>query len=77
MSIFNLSRLRNLKVSSNRFLGFRKLDMFRKLGNLTSLDLSNNNLSINANVMAANLSSFPNFTSIKLASCNLSRFLNS
>ncbi|KAE9610867.1 putative leucine-rich repeat domain, L domain-containing protein [Lupinus albus] len=48
--------------------------MLSELGNLTTLDLSYNNLSIDASVIDADLSSFPNMTNIKLVSCNLKTF---
>ncbi|XP_054792648.1 receptor-like protein 33 isoform X1 [Prosopis cineraria] len=51
-----------------------RLDMFERLQNLTTLDLSNNNLSIDANVKNANWLFFPNMTSVKLASCKLRQF---
>ncbi|XP_028794933.1 receptor-like protein 7 [Neltuma alba] len=72
--IFHLRGLKVLQLSSNKFNGTIRLDMFERLQNLTTLDLSNNKLSIDANVKNANRSSFPNMTSLMLASCNLGQF---
>ncbi|KAK4268561.1 hypothetical protein QN277_025203 [Acacia crassicarpa] len=72
--IFDLKGLKVLQLSSNKFNGTLWLDKFERLQNLTTLDLSNNNLSIDANVRNANQLSFPNMTSLMLASCNLRQF---
>ncbi|XP_004506661.1 receptor-like protein 54 [Cicer arietinum] len=67
-SIFQLSSLSILDLSSNRLNGSLQLD---KLRNLTSLDLSFNNISINMN---ADKTSFHNISILNLASCNLKTF---
>ncbi|KAI9070777.1 hypothetical protein K1719_047260 [Acacia pycnantha] len=72
--IFDLKGLKVLQLSSNKFNGTLRLDKFERLLNLTTLGLSNNNLSIDANVRNANRLSFPNMTSLMLASCNLRQF---
>ncbi|KAJ9128927.1 hypothetical protein P3X46_034322 [Hevea brasiliensis] len=69
--VFNISRLNVLSLSSNQFSGTIKLDWIQKLHKLAALDLSYNNLTVDANVT---LSSFPQMTTIKLASCNLRVF---
>ncbi|KAF2306445.1 hypothetical protein GH714_018161 [Hevea brasiliensis] len=69
--VFNISRLNVLLLSSNQFSGTIKLDWIQKLHKLAALDLSYNNLTVDANVT---LSSFPQMTTIKLASCNLRVF---
>ncbi|XP_019462462.1 PREDICTED: receptor-like protein 12 [Lupinus angustifolius] len=73
-SIFRLSGLSILELSSNKFNGSMLLRMLLELRNLTKLDLSYNNLSINASVIDADLSSFPNMSNITLVSCNLKTF---
>ncbi|KAJ1416249.1 Leucine-rich repeat [Sesbania bispinosa] len=70
-SIFQLSTLSILKLSSNKFNGSMELNKLLELRNLTALDLSYNNLSVNANVTNAHLFSFPNISNLNLASCNL------
>ncbi|KAF2306448.1 hypothetical protein GH714_018176 [Hevea brasiliensis] len=69
--VFNVSRLNVLLLSSNQFSGTIKLDWIQKLHKLDALDLSYNNLTVDANVT---LSSFPQMNTIKLASCNLRVF---
>ncbi|KAK4268560.1 hypothetical protein QN277_025202 [Acacia crassicarpa] len=72
--IFDLKGLKVLQLSSNKFNGTLQLDKFERLRNLTTLGLSNNNLSIDANVRNANQLSFPHMTNLMLASCNLRQF---
>ncbi|XWS43870.1 hypothetical protein CRYUN_Cryun16bG0141500 [Craigia yunnanensis] len=74
MSVFKLQGLKILKLSSNNFSGFIQWTDIQKLRNLSTLDLSYNNLSIDANAANSALSSFPNITTLKLASCNLTKF---
>ncbi|GMI96426.1 receptor like protein 7 [Hibiscus trionum] len=74
MSVFELQGLKILTVSSNNFSGFIQWTDIRKLRNLSNLDLSYNNLSIDATSTDSALSSFPNITTLKLASCNLKQF---
>ncbi|KAI9116052.1 hypothetical protein K1719_012982 [Acacia pycnantha] len=72
--IFDLKGLEVLQLSSNKFHGTLRLDKFERLRHLTTLGLSNNNLSIDTNVRNANLLSFPNMSTLMLASCNLRQF---
>ncbi|KAJ1419316.1 Leucine-rich repeat [Sesbania bispinosa] len=73
-SIFQLSALSNLKLSSNNFNGSLQLNKLLQLRNLTTLDLSYNDLSVHVNVTNADASSFPNISNLNLASCNLKTF---
>ncbi|KAJ7961205.1 Receptor-like protein [Quillaja saponaria] len=75
LSIFELRRLSTLQLFSNKFNGTIELREILKLEKLTTLDLSYNNLSINASVSdEQHLSSFPDMTALKLASCKLGVF---
>ncbi|KAL6336596.1 hypothetical protein AAG906_025601 [Vitis piasezkii] len=71
VSVFDLKRLNILDLSSNKFNGTVELSSFQKLGNLTNLSLSYNNLSINASVGNPTLPLLSNLTTLKLASCKL------
>ncbi|XP_030442835.1 receptor-like protein 7 [Syzygium oleosum] len=73
VSIFKLQGLRELSLSFNNFSGSMNIDALQGFGNLTRLDLSYNGLSINAMASASSAaaSSFPDFKSLKLASCQL------
>jgi len=73
-SIFQLRSLSILSLSSNRLNGSLQLDDLLKLRNLTVLDLSYNNISINENDANADQTTFPNFMFLYLASCNLQTF---
>ncbi|XP_028764532.1 receptor-like protein 50 [Neltuma alba] len=73
-SIFQLRELGILRLSSNKFNGLILLDMLVELRNLTSLDLSYNNLSIKVNKSDSRLSSVLNMTTLKLAGCKLETF---
>ncbi|KAF7825514.1 receptor-like protein 12 [Senna tora] len=75
-SIFKLSELQVLQLSSNKFTGTVKLDMIRSLRNLTTLHMSYNNLLVDLNTsLDANLSNiFPNLAILNLASCKLKEF---
>ncbi|KAK7294734.1 hypothetical protein RJT34_17629 [Clitoria ternatea] len=73
-SIFYLRSLRFLKLASNKLTGRLKLDVIQRLANLSTLDLSHNNLLIDTNVTDVHLHSFPNMKSVELASCNLTEF---
>ncbi|XP_074282431.1 receptor-like protein 7 [Silene latifolia] len=70
-SLFRLKALKILKLSSNNFSGTLNLNEIQQLQNLSSLDLSFNSLSIEANDTMANVSSFPQLSDLRLASCNL------
>ncbi|KAK8665691.1 hypothetical protein V6N13_005853 [Hibiscus sabdariffa] len=72
--VFELSRLHVLLLSSNKFNGTIWLGNIRKLVNLKQLDLSHNNLSVNATGSYSTVSSFPKIASLKLASCKLKVF---
>ncbi|KAK9986159.1 hypothetical protein SO802_031110 [Lithocarpus litseifolius] len=69
--VFQLRGLKLLSLSSNNFDGSLDLNAIQQLKNLSNLDLSYNNLSIENNGTSSSLSSFPQFTTVKLASCNL------
>nr|XP_004516063.1 receptor-like protein 7 [Cicer arietinum] len=73
-SILQLGSLSVLDVSSNRLNGSLQLDKFLELRNLTYLDLSFNNFSINVNVENADQTSFNNIATLNLASCNIKTF---
>ncbi|XP_022767790.1 receptor-like protein 12 [Durio zibethinus] len=73
-SVFELQGLKILSLASNNFSGFIPLSAIQNLRNLSSLDLSHNRLSINASAINPSLPSFPNITTLKLASCNLMKF---
>ncbi|XVE76588.1 hypothetical protein DITRI_Ditri12bG0185200 [Diplodiscus trichospermus] len=69
-----LPGLKSLILSSNNFSGFIQMTDILKLRNLFILDLSYNKLSIDGSATNSTLSSFPNITTLKLASCNLTKF---
>ncbi|CAN1276999.1 Receptor-like protein 50 [Linum perenne] len=73
-SIFELRSLKEILLSSNRFNGSVQLNWIRSLQNLTTLDLSYNNLTIDASGNSSTSSSFPQFGTLKLASSNLRMF---
>ncbi|MBA0756181.1 hypothetical protein Gogos_000032, partial [Gossypium gossypioides] len=73
-SLFELRGLETLHLSSNNFNGLIPMNAFQNLGNLFSLDLSHNRLSIDATATNISLLSFPTFTGLGLASCNLTEF---
>ncbi|XP_022640763.1 receptor-like protein 12 [Vigna radiata var. radiata] len=73
-SIYQLSRLNILILSSNKLNGTMNLDKLSELRNLTTLDLSYNNLLVDVNVTNAEPSYFPSIHNLKLASCNLKSF---
>ncbi|KAL3753559.1 hypothetical protein ACJRO7_000895 [Eucalyptus globulus] len=69
-SIFKLQGLSYLFLSSNNFSDSMNIDVLQGLGNLTNLDLSYNGMSIDAKAPASTAaSSFPEFYSLSLASC--------
>ncbi|GAU38156.1 hypothetical protein TSUD_263800 [Trifolium subterraneum] len=73
-SILQLGSLSVLDLSFNRLNGSLHLDELSELRNLTALDLSYNNISIDVNVENTDHTSFPNISSLGLASCNLKFF---
>ncbi|XP_016648365.1 PREDICTED: receptor-like protein 12 isoform X2 [Prunus mume] len=76
MSIFNLRELLILSLSSNNFSGSFPLNGLPQLKNLSSLDLSYNSLSITYDDTISSYSSFPQITTLKLASSRLRIFPN-
>ncbi|XP_062166766.1 receptor like protein 22-like [Alnus glutinosa] len=72
-SVFELRGLKILTLSSNKFNDSLLLNMIQQLRNLSSLDLSYNMLSIEDNRINSSLS-FPQITTLKLASCMLKKF---
>ncbi|KAM7477830.1 hypothetical protein LguiA_026043 [Lonicera macranthoides] len=73
-SFFDLKRLKFLSLSSNNLNGTIQLENVKKLVNLTTLDLSYNNLSIETGGNHSGLYPFPQFTKLNLASCKLRNF---
>ncbi|KAJ8898990.1 hypothetical protein K2173_008492 [Erythroxylum novogranatense] len=73
-SIFDIKGLSVLLLSSNKLNGTIKLDQIWKLRNLTALDLSYNNLTVDAKSGNSTTSSSPQFSTLKLASCNFRVF---
>ncbi|XP_022641659.1 receptor-like protein 12 [Vigna radiata var. radiata] len=73
-SVYQLSRLSVLELSSNKLNGTVHLNKLSELRNLTTLDLSYNNLSVDVNVANADPSYFPSIFDLRLASCNLKTF---
>ncbi|KAF7845294.1 Receptor-like protein 12 [Senna tora] len=73
MSLFQLTQLRDLQLSFNKFSGNIHLNIIQKLGNLNTLDLSYNNLSV-IDTKTNTFPSFPMIGSLSLASCKLTTF---
>ncbi|TYI99140.1 hypothetical protein E1A91_D01G266100v1 [Gossypium mustelinum] len=74
MFVFELHGLTLLDLSSNNFSGLIPMSAFPNLRNLSDLDLSYNRLSIDAPATNISPPSFPTFTALELASCNLTEF---
>ncbi|XP_059462329.1 receptor-like protein 41 isoform X2 [Corylus avellana] len=75
--VFELQGLKLLSLSSNNFNGSLQLNVIQRLRNLSSLDLSYNSLLVEYNGndgINSSLSSFPNITTLKLASSKLKKF---
>ncbi|XP_014511797.1 receptor-like protein 12 [Vigna radiata var. radiata] len=75
ISLFELTNLESLSLSSNNFSGTIEVNLLGKLENLTTLDISNNTLTIND--ISTPLTRSPLFPSLKvigLASCKLTKF---
>ncbi|XP_039173453.1 receptor like protein 22-like [Eucalyptus grandis] len=72
--IWELQGLKYLSLSSNNFSGSFHIDLVRQLRNLSYLDLSYNHFSIDATNTTSQASSFPELTTLKLASCQLRSF---
>ncbi|KAG2693757.1 hypothetical protein I3760_08G111000 [Carya illinoinensis] len=73
MSVFKLPSVSLLDLSSNNFNGSWQFSAVQKLKNLTYLDLSYNDLSIEYSGINCSLSSFPQFSILRLASNKLKR----
>ncbi|XP_052172398.1 receptor-like protein 7 [Diospyros lotus] len=71
---FEFRRLNILLLSFNSFNGTVHLEKIQGLRNLTNLELSYNNLSISPGDSNSTFSSFPQLSTLKLASCNLQKF---
>ncbi|XP_020271553.1 probably inactive leucine-rich repeat receptor-like protein kinase At2g25790 [Asparagus officinalis] len=69
-SVFQLSGLKVLTLASNNFSGTVEVDWFTALSNLSSLDLSNNRISVEDK---GGNGSIPKFGTLMLATCNLTR----
>ncbi|XP_057512801.1 receptor-like protein 7 [Actinidia eriantha] len=69
---FGFLSLSVLSLSFNNFSGIIQLESIKRLQNLTKLELSYNSLSIN--VSESSLSSFPQLSILRLASCNMRKF---
>ncbi|XP_030928017.1 receptor-like protein 7 [Quercus lobata] len=73
-SVFKLKGLKLLSLSSNNFSGPFQLNKIQQLRNLSNLDLSFNSLSVEYNETNSLLSSFPQITTLRLASFKLKTF---
>ncbi|KAA0044192.1 hypothetical protein IC582_009647 [Cucumis melo] len=73
MSFLELQGLKILSLSFNNFTGRLNLTVFKQLKNITRLELSSNSLSVETDGTDSS-SSFPQMTTLKLASCNLRMF---
>ncbi|KAL4595647.1 hypothetical protein ACB092_12G106900 [Castanea dentata] len=74
-SIFNLTNLEFLSLSNNYFSGTAEFDKFVKLQKLTTLYLSNNQVSLLESETSANRT-LQKFVGIGLSQCNLRKFPN-
>ncbi|KAF3951267.1 hypothetical protein CMV_023062 [Castanea mollissima] len=74
-SIFNLTNLEFLSLSNNYFSGTVEFDKFVKLQKLTTLYLSNNQVSLLESETSANRT-LQKFVGIGLSQCNLRKFPN-
>ncbi|KAG7960907.1 hypothetical protein I3843_10G151000 [Carya illinoinensis] len=74
VSVLNFQGLKILSLSSNNFNGSFKLNMIEQLRHLSSLDLSYNSLSIEYDRTGSPSPSFPNITTLKLASSKMKVF---
>lgn len=71
MSMWELQGLKYLSLSFNNFSGSFRINLVQQLRNLSYLDLSYNSFSIDATNTTSQESSFPDLTTLKLASCHL------
>ncbi|XP_058111891.1 receptor-like protein 53 [Magnolia sinica] len=74
--IFQLTKLQILSLSSNNFSGAVELGLFQNFKNLYSLDLSDNNLSVQDGSGNFTFVSIPQIEYLLLRSCNISTFPN-
>ncbi|XP_058111886.1 receptor-like protein 7 [Magnolia sinica] len=74
--IFQLTKLQLLYLSSNNFSGVVELGLFQNLKKLYSLDLSDNNLSVQYGSGNSTFVSISQLQSLLLRSCNISTFSN-
>ncbi|VAH71568.1 receptor like protein 22-like [Triticum dicoccoides] len=80
MSFFQLTSLVYLDIGWNNLVGLVDLSLFRRLGNLIHLTLSNNNLSVvdmDAEGKNSPSTYLPRLMRLELASCNLTGFPSS
>ncbi|KAJ0449660.1 putative leucine-rich repeat domain superfamily [Helianthus annuus] len=76
-SFFQLGKLSVLLLSSNNLSGtIQTIELQNRVSNLTTLDLSFNNLSIITADNISLVSNLPKLSSLKLASCKLHKFPN-
>ncbi|KAK4748203.1 hypothetical protein SAY87_014789 [Trapa incisa] len=68
-TLFQFPELKYLSLSFNNFNGSLDINVVQKISNLSYLDLSYNNLELIANASGSGVSSFPQMTTVKLASC--------
>lgn len=73
-SMFEVGRLKVLSLSSNFFRGTVPLDLIGRLSNLSRLELSYNNLTVDASSSNSTSFTFPQLNILKLASCRLQKF---
>ncbi|KAL1542368.1 receptor-like protein 32 [Salvia divinorum] len=73
-SFFRFQNMSFLSLSDNLFDGVLQLQKIQILSKLVVLDLSYNNLSINATNLSSNFDGFPQFVMLHLASCNMYEF---
>ncbi|CAN4111195.1 unnamed protein product [Withania somnifera] len=68
---FQLHNLSHLSLSFNNFSGTVRLHKFSRLKKLSSLDLSHNRLSVDADIRESDIALLPQLSILRLASCNL------
>ncbi|KAM5574518.1 hypothetical protein ABKV19_013790 [Rosa sericea] len=75
-SFSNLTNLQILYLQSNNLSGIVEFQTFQNLQNLNQLDLRSNSLEFFSEPTAVNASTVPQFTHLKLTSCNVREFPN-
>nr|XP_043619875.1 receptor-like protein 7 [Erigeron canadensis] len=75
-ALFSYQMLKVLVLSTNNLSGTILMESIKGLRNIATLDLSYNNMSIETRLEESNISPFPQFSSLQLASCNLQNFPN-